>query len=104
VKIEKMSLAELKATLAKVEAAIPTARAREAQAVREQVTKLLEAKGLKLTDVMGTSGSARRSTKGRSVPVKFRDPKSGAEWSGRGRHPKWYDPKHSERFQVAETA
>lgn len=103
-KIEKMSLAELKATLAKVEAAIPTARAREAQAVREEVNLLLAKKGLKLSDVMGQAGSARRSTKGRSVPVKFRDPKSGAEWSGRGRKPRWFDPKHSERFQVAETA
>ena len=91
-KIEKMSLAELKATLAKVEA------------VREEVNLLLAKKGLKLSDVMGQAGSARRSTKGRSVPVKFRDPKSGAEWSGRGRKPRWFDPKHSERFQVAETA
>jgi len=104
VNIDKMSLSDLKTMLAKVEAAIPTARAREAQAVREQVTKLLDAKGLKLSDVMGQAGSARRSTKGRSVPPKFRDPKSGAEWSGRGRKPRWFDPKHSERFQVAETA
>jgi DNA-binding protein H-NS len=104
VNIDKMSLAELKAMAAKVEAAIPTARAREAQAVRDEVNSLLAKKGLKLSDVMGQAGSARRSTKGRSVPVKFRDPKSGAEWSGRGRHPKWYDPKHSDKFQVRETA
>jgi DNA-binding protein H-NS len=104
VNIEKMSLAELKSTLAKVEDQIPKTRAREAQAVRDEVNSLLAKKGLKLSDVMGQAGSARRSTKGRSVPVKFRDPKSGAEWSGRGRHPKWYDPKHSAKFQVAESA
>jgi DNA-binding protein H-NS len=104
VNIDKMSLSELKNTLARVEAEIPRAKAREASAVREQVTKLLEAKGLKLVDVLGTAGSARRSTKGRTIPVKFRDPKSGAEWSGRGRRPHWYDPKHSERFQVLKSA
>ena len=98
--IEKMSLSDLKSMLAKVEAEIPRARAREAQAVREQVSKLLEAKGLKLSDVMGNSGSTRRSTKGRAVPIKFRDPKSGAEWSGRGRRPAWYDPARSEQFRV----
>ena len=102
--IEKMSLAELKSTLAKVEDQIPKTRAREAQAVRDEVNSLLAKKGLKLSDVMGQAGSARRSTNGRPVPVKFRDPKSGAEWSGRGRKPRWFDPKHSERFQVAETA
>lgn len=103
-KIEQMSLAELKTMAAKVEAEIPRAKAREAATVREQVTKLLEAKGLKLSDVLGSSGTARRSTKGRPVPVKFRDPKSGAEWSGRGRHPRWFDPKHYDKFQVRETA
>ena len=103
-KIEQMSLADLKITLAKVEAEIPRAKAREASAVRGEIDQLLARKGLKLTDVLGASGSSRRSTKGRAVPVKFRDPKSGAEWSGRGRHPKWYDPKHSDKFQVRETA
>ena len=102
--IEKMSLNELKNILAKVEAEIPRARAREAKAVRDEVNSLLAKKGLKLSDVMGSAGSARRSTKGRSVPVKFRDPKSGAEWSGRGRKPRWFDPKHSDKFQVRETA
>ena len=102
--IDKMSLAELKSTLAKVEDQIPKTRAREAQAVRDEVNSLLAKKGLKLSDVMGSAGSARRSTKGRSVPVKFRDPKSGAEWSGRGRRPQWFDPKHSDKFQVGGTA
>ena len=102
--IEKMSLAELKAMAAKVEDQIPKARAREAEAVRAEVSALLAKKGLKLSDVMGAAGSSRRSTKGRSVPVKFRDPKSGAEWPGRGRHPKWFDPKHSDKFQVGGTA
>jgi DNA-binding protein H-NS len=104
VNIEKMSLSDLRSTLAKVEAEIPRARAREAQAVREQVSKLLEAKGLKLSDVMGASGSARRSTRGQSVPPKYRDPKSGATWAGRGRSPRWFDKRHTEKFQVGETA
>ncbi len=102
--IEKMSLSELKATLAKVEDQIPKTRAREAQAVRDEVNTILAKKGLKLSDVLGQAGSARRSTKGRTVPPKFRDPKSGATWAGRGRRPAWYDPKHPERFQVSESA
>lgn len=99
--IEKMSLTELKATLAKVEAQIPKARAREAEAVRNEVNVLLAKKGLKLADVMGSVGSARRSQKIRSIPVKFRDPKSGAEWSGRGRRPKWFDPERADQFKAA---
>ena len=102
--IDKMSLADLKITLAKVEAEIPRAKAREASAVRSQVEKLLEAKGLKLSDVLGSSGTVRRSTKGRPVPAKYQDPKTGKTWAARGRRPGWFDPKHPERFQVQESA
>lgn len=98
--IEKMSLTDLKTVLAKVEAQMPITAARERQAARAEIEKALAAKGLKLTDILGQSGSARRSTKGRTVPVKFRDPKSGAEWSGRGRRPKWFDPKRSDEFRT----
>ena len=102
--IEKMSLSELKSTLAKVEDQIPKTRAREAQAVRDEVNSLLAKKGLKLSDVMGQAGSARRSTRGQTVPAKYRDPKSGKTWAGRGRQPAWFDKRHPERFQVLESA
>ncbi len=102
--IEKMSLADLTALNAKVNEQMPKTMAREKQAARGEIDKLLAAKGLKLVDVLGASGSARRSTKGQTVPPKYRDPKSGATWAGRGRRPAWYDPKHPERFQVAESA
>ena len=102
--IEKMSLSELRTTLAAVNAQIPKTEARERSAFIGEVQKLASARGLSLEDVMGASGSARRSTRGRSVPVKFRDPKSGAEWSGRGRSPKWYDKRNPKLFQVAESA
>ena len=102
--IDKMNLKELMALKARVEAQMPETANRERAAVRGEIDQLLARKGLKLTDVLGSSGTARRSTKGRSVPPKFRDPKSGATWAGRGRRPAWYDPKHPERFQVAESA
>ena len=102
--IEKMTLSELRTTLAAVNAQMPKTEARERSAFLGEVQKLASARGLSLEDVMGQAGSARRSTKGRTVPPKFRDPKSGATWAGRGRRPAWYDPKHPERFQVAESA
>ena len=36
----------------------------------------------------------------RKVPVKWRDPSTGAEWSGRGRAPKWFIADRSAEFAV----
>ena len=36
----------------------------------------------------------------RKVPVKWRDPATGAEWSGRGRAPKWFVADRSAEFAV----
>lgn len=103
--LDKMNLKELLALNERIKAQLPETANRERAAVRGEIDKLLEAKGLKLTDVLGPAGSARRSTKGRAVPIKFRDPKNPENaWSGRGRTPKWFDRKHPERFQVAESA
>lgn len=102
--IDKMTLPQLKSMLAKVEAEIPKAEARAKAEVRAEIDKMLAGTGLKIDDVLGSAGNSRRSTKGRSVPAKYQDPKTGATWAGRGRSPKWYDKRHPERFQVGEPA
>ena len=102
--IDKMNLKELMALKARVEAQMPETANRERAAVRGEIEKLLEAKGLKLSDVLGSSGTVRRSTKGRPVPAKYQDPKTGKTWAARGRRPGWFDPKHPDKFQVRETA
>lgn len=99
--IEKMTLSQLKDFLSKVEREIPRAKAREAAEFRAQVNELLEARGLKISDVLPPHSAVRVGVKPRVVPVKYRDPKTGAEWSGRGRKPHWYDAKHAKRFEVA---
>ena len=102
--IDKMNLKELMALKARVEAQMPETANRERAAVRGEIDQLLARKGLKLTDVLGASGSSRRSTKGRAVPAKYQDPKTGKTWAARGRRPAWFDPKHPEKFRIPETA
>lgn len=96
--IEKMTLSQLTEMLRKVESEIPKAKAREAAALREEMRKLVQDRGLSLQDMIETLAKSAQ----RTVPVKYRDPKNAAnEWSGRGRAPRWFDPKHPERFKVA---
>jgi len=96
--VDKMTLAQLQELRLKVEAEILRARAREAGALREEMKKLVQDRGLTLQEVIETLAKSAQ----RTVPVKYRDPKNAArEWSGRGRPPRWFDPKHPERFKVA---
>ncbi|TDA48986.1 H-NS family nucleoid-associated regulatory protein [Burkholderia pyrrocinia] len=37
-----------------------------------------------------------------AVAPKYRDPKTGATWSGRGREPSWIKGKKRERFLIEE--
>lgn len=96
--IDKMTLAQLYEFKAKVEAEILRAKVREAGALREEMAKLVKDRGLTLQEVIETLAKSAQ----RSVPVKYRDPKNAAnEWSGRGRRPHWFDPRHPDRYKVA---
>lgn len=59
--------------------------------------------GLTEQQVFGRRRGAVKApaTKGTVAP-KYRDPKTGAEWSGRGRAPAWIADKKRERFLITE--
>ena len=47
--------------------------------------------------------SSKRSTpKKAPLPPKYRNPKTGETWSGRGRSPAWLAGKNRERFLISE--
>ena len=48
--------------------------------------------------------SSRRGPKKRSGPVaaRYRDPESGATWSGRGRAPRWLADQDRDKFLIAD--
>ena len=80
---------ELVAQKAKLEEQIETARAKELEAVIQQVRQTVAEYGLTAEDL----GKA-------PVPAKYRDPKTGATWSGRGRAPAWIG-KNRDKFLIA---
>lgn len=70
--------------------------------VRRKLTRLAAAEGYTLLELFGVDGGsgtpraksgervARRSTAGRKVPPKYRNPANPDEtWSGRGKQPRW---------------
>jgi DNA-binding protein H-NS len=46
--------------------------------------------------------SKRSTPKKAPLPPKYRNPKTGETWSGRGRSPAWLAGKNRERFLISE--
>ncbi|MBR8173732.1 H-NS histone family protein [Burkholderia cenocepacia] len=76
------------------------ARLAEFQAVLDEVRAKVAEYGITERDIFGRQRA--RSTQA-SSGAKYRDPKTGATWSGRGRAPMWIkDAKNRNRFLIQE--
>ncbi|MGX0523579.1 DNA-binding protein H-NS [Ralstonia pickettii] len=91
---------ELIAQKAKLEEQIETARAKELEAVIQQVRQTVAEYGLTAEDLGLAQRRGRRAGAKAPVPAKYRDPKTGATWSGRGRAPAWIG-KNRDKFLIA---
>lgn len=78
---------ELVAQKAKLEEQIEAARSKELEAVIQQVRQTVAEYGLTAEDLGLAPRRGRRAGAKAPVPPKYRDPKTGATWSGRGRAP-----------------
>ncbi|AOK45334.1 H-NS family nucleoid-associated regulatory protein [Burkholderia vietnamiensis] len=94
---------ELKAQMGALAEKAEAARVAEFQAVIDDIRSKVAEYGITEKDIFGTRRS--RSAKQANVPVeaKYRDPKTGATWSGRGRAPAWItDVKNRNRFLIPQ--
>ncbi|WDD90190.1 H-NS histone family protein (plasmid) [Burkholderia sp. FERM BP-3421] len=102
----KRTLSDVKAQIEALEAEAEALRAAEIKEVIADVRAKVAAYGLTEKDVFGrrrvggTPGGRKVTTP--SMP-RYRDPKSGATWSGKGRAPAWIAAaKNRTRFLISE--
>lgn len=107
---EQMSLSELEAARAELDAKIAAAKAEAAQAGIAEVRALMAANGVTIAMLSprkpraaSAPRAAKASTKGQKVPVKYRD-LAGQTWSGRGLQPKWLREALAEGFTIESFA
>jgi DNA-binding protein H-NS len=91
---------DLQAKLAKITQQAEEARAAEVQAEIEDIRAKVAEYGLTEKDVFGRKRARQQGNTRATVAPKYRDPKTGAEWSGRGREPAWIKGKNRERFAI----
>ncbi|WP_063551523.1 H-NS family nucleoid-associated regulatory protein [Burkholderia territorii] len=95
-----MQLQKLQAQLAQLDRRIRAARRNERQAALVQVRQLVTSYALTAREVFGQGYSDR--AKLFTVGAKYRDPATGATWSGRGRAPVWIAGRDRAAFLIQE--
>ncbi|WP_349604469.1 H-NS family nucleoid-associated regulatory protein [Cupriavidus sp. DF5525] len=95
---------ELLAQLASVDAQIEQLWAAEVPKVVEEIQQLMQEYDLSIDDIAGKPSVGRAAgavpTKKKAAPLpKYRNPKTGQTWSGRGRAPAWIGTK-PQRFLI----
>ena len=100
--LSKMSLKELKAQRAEVDAAISNFEERRINDAKKAIEAVAKEHGVSIGDIYG-AGKKRKKAK---AVAKFANPENASEtWSGRGRQPAWYktavsDGKSPESMEI----
>lgn len=92
------TVAQLLAQKAALEAQIDAARKAENADAIAKVKALITEHGLTQQDIFGGAKRGRKASG--SVAAKYRDPATGATWTGRGKAPKWIDGKDRAQFAI----
>ncbi|NPT58245.1 H-NS family nucleoid-associated regulatory protein [Paraburkholderia elongata] len=103
------TLEAIQARMKKLQAQADALTTKETAKVLKTIHELMEKHGLTAADIDGHLGGKQRAKKvgaksvGKSsaAAAKYRDPKSGATWTGHGRAPQWIaSAKNRDRFLV----
>ena len=93
------TVAQLLAQKAAIEAQIEAAQKAQVAEGISKAKAIIAEYSLTKEDVFGASAKRGRKASG-SVAPKYKDPISGATWSGRGKAPKWIDGKDRSSFLI----
>jgi len=92
--------AEIQAQIAELHKQAEAVRLSELAHAKAQITEIMKQYGLSAAD-LGATAKTKNSKARQPVVAKYRDPVSGATWTGRGRAPLWLDGKSKEEFLIS---
>ncbi|PCE29234.1 H-NS histone family protein [Burkholderia ubonensis] len=96
---------ELQAQIEMLQAQAESVRLEEKSAAVSRIRDAIALYDLTPRDLFGDRPRRpRRRAKRGPVPPKYRDPQTGATWSGRGREPLWINGQSREQFLIDASA
>lgn len=90
--------AELKAKIAQLEQEAEAVRASERTDALNKIRELMQTFDITPGDL--SKAPKKTASKGQPVAAKYKDPVSGATWTGRGRAPLWLNGRSKEDFLI----
>ena len=94
------TVAELIKQKEAIEAQIAAAQQAQRSDAVNKVRAIISEHHLTQKDIFGGSKAVRKSSVNK-VAAKYKDPMSGATWTGRGKAPKWIDGQDRAKFVIA---
>lgn len=91
---------EYQEQIAKLQTLAEQARQDELNDARRKVRELMDAHKLSPADFAEPNKKTKQARKTGMVQAKYRDPASGATWTGRGRAPRWLNGRDKEKFLI----
>jgi len=94
------TLKDLIAQRETIEKQISEMRQQERSAAIEKALGLISEYELTQQDLFGGARSAQKVKAASKVVAKYRDPSTGATWTGRGKAPRWIADKDRTQFAI----
>ncbi len=94
------NLQQLLEQKAAIEKAIADARQNEIKDAIARARAIIDQFGLTAEDLFGGKRGRKSGGGGGKVAPKYRDPATGATWTGRGRTPKWMEGKNRDAYLI----
>jgi DNA-binding protein H-NS len=86
--------------ISKLQALAELARQDELVEARKKVQDIMQKYNLTPADLTEPSKKSIPVVEKRTVQAKYRDPDTGATWTGRGRAPKWLNGREKNEFLI----
>jgi DNA-binding protein H-NS len=94
------SYAQLKAQMEALEQQLAEAKAIEQQGAIEEIREKCRIYDLTADDIFPRARGKVGAPKGTKAAPKYRDPETGATWTGRGKPPHWIAGKDRAQFAI----
>lgn len=96
------SIEELAAERDRIDAELKARKENEQNKVIDQIKTVMASYDISLQQLVDAMGGLKATRKGTKAKIKYRDPASGATWSGRGKAPDWIKGKDFGDFLLPE--
>jgi len=90
---------EFQHQIAELQVLAEQARQSELAEAKKRIQEMMKASGLTVADLQESKRPAA-TKKQNTVAPKYKDPKSGQTWTGRGRAPRWLEGRDKNQFLI----